>query len=279
MFETSETIWPRIAADQIATMQAKGPLVHNITNFVVMGITANVLLAQGAFPVMAHAPEEVEEMAGLAQAVVLNIGTLSQDWVDSMVKAGARANQLGTPVVLDPVGAGATRYRTDAVRRILERMKIAVLRGNPSEILAVSGARAGTRGVDAVHGVEEITGVARDLARNLNCIVAVSGPRDLVTDGQRCVRLSGGSPLMTQVTGMGCALSSTVGAFVGSAHAAGSWADHALAGTVGAFALYNAAGDMAAGKAFGPGSFEPAFLDALAAVGEAELLKADIREE
>lgn len=264
--------WPAKAAGQLRAVRQTGPLVHNITNFVVMGITANVLLAQGAYPVMAHAPEEVEEMAALAGALALNIGTLSRHWVEAMVLAGRKANELGKPVVLDPVGAGATRYRTETVSRILDHVRIAVLRGNPSEILAVSGAQGGARGVDAVHGVEEIADAARELAAKLGCVVAVSGERDLVTDGRRTVRLSGGSPLMTKVTGMGCALSSTVAAFVGAG-------GQALAGSVGALALYNAAGEMAARQSTGPGSFEPAFLDALATVGEEDLLGADIREE
>lgn len=271
-----KTNWPGVAADRLAAVRARGPLVHNITNYVAMGITANVLLAQGAYPVMAQAPEEVEEMVGLAQSLALNIGTLSQEWVASMIKTGRRANELGVPVVLDPVGAGATGYRTEAVKRILAEVKIRVLRGNPSEILAVSGAQGGTRGVDSVHGVEEMVSVARELAGKLDCVVAVSGPRDLATDGQRCVRLSGGSPLMTKVTGIGCALSSTVGSFLGSA---GDGRDEALAAAVGAFALYNCAGDRAAAAALGPGSFEPAFLDALSFVGEKEILGADIVEE
>ncbi|SMP46605.1 hydroxyethylthiazole kinase [Desulfonatronum zhilinae] len=264
----TEKQWPEIAANQLRTMRRTGPLVHNITNFVVMGVTANVLLAQGAYPVMAHAPEEVEEMTGLASALALNIGTLSGPWVEAMILAGKKANELNKPVVLDPVGAGATRYRTETVNRILDAVSISVLRGNPSEILAVSGGQGGARGVDAVHGVEEITDTARELAAKLNCVVAVSGQRDLVTDGRCIVRLSGGSPLMTKITGMGCALSSTVAAFVG----AGS---EALAGTVGAMALYNVAGELAAQKSTGPGSFEPAFLDILALVGDDQMLRAE----
>lgn len=266
------TPWPEIAAQQLRVMRRTGPLVHNITNYVVMGVTANVLLAQGAFPVMAHAPEEVEEMTGLATALALNIGTLSEPWVEAMLMAGRQANALGRPVVLDPVGAGATGYRTRIVSRILDSVKIAVLRGNPSEILAVSGAQGGARGVDAVHGVEEIVDVARDLAVRLGCVVAVSGQRDLVTDGHATVRLSGGSALMTRITGMGCALSSTVAAFVGAS-------GEPLAGAVGAMALYNVAGELAAQKSTGPGSFEPAFLDILALVGDDQMVRAEIFQE
>ena len=130
--DENEKQWPEVAAQQLRSMRSAGPLVHNITNYVVMGVTANVLLAQGAYPVMAHAPEEVEEMTSLASALALNIGTLSGHWVEAMILAGRKANALGKPVVLDPVGAGATRYRTDTVNRILDAMTISVLRGNPS---------------------------------------------------------------------------------------------------------------------------------------------------
>ncbi|OPL08292.1 MAG: hydroxyethylthiazole kinase [delta proteobacterium ML8_F1] len=272
MSENHSFNWPRHTAHQLRMLRETGPLVHNITNYVVMGITANVLLAQGAYPVMAHAPEEVEEMTALAGALALNIGTLSSHWVESMILAGRKANQMGKPVVLDPVGAGATSYRTRTVSRILEAVRISVLRGNPSEILAVSGAQAKTRGVDAVHGVEEIAAVARELALRLNCVVAVSGERDLVTDGTRTIRLAGGHALMTKITGMGCALSSTTAGFA-------ALGDDVVAGAVSAMALYNAAGELAARNASGPGSFEPAFLDALAEVGDDQMLLGKIIQE
>ena len=192
--------------------------------------------------------------------------------MEAMILAGRRANELGKPVVLDPVGAGATRYRTETVNRIMDAVNISVLRGNPSEILAVSGARAGARGVDAVHKVEEMADAARELASRLGCVVAVSGARDLATDGTRTVRLSGGTPLMTKVTGMGCALSSTMAAFTANS-------PDALTGAVSAMALYKVAGELAAQKAFGPGTFEPAFLDTLARLGENQMLRAEIEEE
>ncbi|SDB26613.1 hydroxyethylthiazole kinase [Desulfonatronum thiosulfatophilum] len=264
--------WSEIAAEQLGNLRGAGPLVHNITNFVVMGISANVLLAQGAYPVMAHAVEEVEEMTGIAGALALNIGTLSRHWVEAMILAGKKANELGKPVILDPVGAGATRYRTETVNQILDSVRVSVLRGNPSEILAVSGAQGGARGVDAVHKVEEIADAARELASRLGCVVAVSGERDLVADGKRTVRLTGGSPLMTKITGMGCALSSTVAAFT-------AIAPDALTGAVSAMAMYNVAGELAAQRASGPGSFEPAFLDVLGMIGATQMLRAEIEEE
>lgn len=272
MIMRNHEAWPEITAERLQAMRQAGPLVHNITNYVVMGVTANVLLAQGAYPVMAHAPEEVEEMTALAGALALNIGTLSREWVKAMILAGKKANDLHKPVVLDPVGAGATRYRTETVSNILNAVQVSVLRGNPSEILAVSGAQGGTRGVDAIHDVEEIAAVARELATRLGCVVAVSGKRDLVTDGTRTIRLAGGSPLMTKITGMGCALSSTVAAFVANGQ-------DPLAGTVTAMALYNIAGELAAQRAAGPGSFEPAFLDILGMVGKDQMLRAEIDQE
>ena len=147
-------------AENITKIRSNKPLIHNITNYVVMNYTANVLLATGASPVMAHAINEVEEMVGFAGALVLNIGTLSDAWVDSMVVAGQKATTLGTPIVLDPVGAGATALRTDAAQRILHETNVNILRGNSSEILALAGGESETRGVDAGNSVDEAVAVA-----------------------------------------------------------------------------------------------------------------------
>ena len=163
------------AAENLARLRAEKPLVHNITNFVVMNYTANVLLAAGASPVMAHADNEVEEMVALAGALVLNIGTLTDTWLAAMLTAGRKASELGRPIVLDPVGAGATRLRTDACRRLLAETRVSVVRGNASEILALAGADTKTKGVDATRSVTEATEAARDLARSLGTTLAVTG--------------------------------------------------------------------------------------------------------
>jgi hydroxyethylthiazole kinase len=244
------------AAENLAAVRDKHPLVHNITNFVEMNLTANALLACGAAPVMAHAREEVEEMAGLAGALVLNLGTLTPAWVESMLAAGKRANQLGTPVILDPVGAGATRLRTDSARRILGEVRLAVVRGNASEVLALAGEGAGARGVDSTHDVEEAANAAAELAARLNTPVAITGEVDLVTDGKAVWRVANGHPLMGRVTGMGCTATALIGAFLAVEP------DPAFA-AASALAYLGLAGQKAASAAAGPASFMIGLLDAL----------------
>lgn len=252
------------AAENLAAVRDRHPLVHNITNFVVMNLTANALLACGAAPVMAHAREEVEEMVGLAGALVLNIGTLTPDWVESMLAAGKRANQLGTPVILDPVGAGATRLRTDSARRILGEVRLAVVRGNASEVLALAGEGAGARGVDSTHDVEEAAQAAAELAGRLNTPVAITGEVDLVTDGRLVWRVANGHPLMGRVTGMGCTATALIGAFLAVEP------DPAFA-AASALAYLGLAGQRAASAAAGPASFMTGLLDALYYLTEKDL--------
>jgi hydroxyethylthiazole kinase len=253
-------------------MRERRVLVHSITNYVVMNWTANVLLAAGASPVMAHAREEVEEMAALAGALVLNLGTLSPPWVEAMRLAGAVANRRGVPVVLDPVGAGATDYRTETARSLARALEIAVIRANPSEILSVAGAAAMTRGVDAAHDVAEAARTGSDLARRLSTTVAVTGEIDLITDGTTALEVRAGHPLMARVTGTGCAATVLVAAF----HAVEASPVTAAAS---ALAFFGIAGERAAERAAGPGSFQTALLDALAAVTPDELAAAGrIRE-
>lgn len=243
----------------LETVRAASPLVHNITNFVVMNSTANILLAAGASPVMAHAPEEVAEMTGLADALVLNIGTLQSDWVASMILAGKAANRKGIPVVLDPVGAGATKFRTDTVKRIMHEVSVDVLRGNASEIFSLAWADIRTRGVDASLTVTpEMIHDAKILAEKLGCILAISGPEDIVTDGQRLFRITNGHPLMTKVTGIGCGLSAVTGAFCAKAVSG-----DLLSATAAALGYYGLCGDLAARISRKPGGFFTAFLDTL----------------
>lgn len=247
------------AANNLQSIRDTRPLVHNLTNFVVMNFTANILLAAGASPVMAHAENEVEEMVGYAKALVLNIGTLEDAWIASMLKAGRQATRLGVPIVLDPVGAGATRLRTEAARRILGETKVALVRGNASEILALAGAAAHTKGVDAADTVESAALRAGQLARELGVPVAITGPTDYITDGTRTLRVANGHPMMARVTGTGCGASALLGAFLGVD------ADAVLAAATG-LAVYGLAGEVAATGAAGPGTFVPLFLDALAAL-------------
>lgn len=198
----------------LQAVRERAPLVHSITNLVVMNFNANALLAVGASPVMAHAHEEVCDMVGIAQALVLNIGTLEPAWVRAMQLALQAARARGIPVVLDPVGAGATPYRNAALTELLRTGAPTVVRGNASEIMSVAGLAGTTRGVDSAASSHEAVAAAQALARALGAVVCVSGADDLVVDAAgRRVTLSNGHPWMTRVTGVGCSASALVGAF------------------------------------------------------------------
>lgn len=198
----------------LQSVRRQAPLVHNITNFVVMNYSANALLAVGASPVMAHAQEEVKDMVSIAQALVLNIGTLEPDWIEAMRLALQAARARGVPVVLDPVGAGATPYRNAAIAELLRSGAPSVVRGNGSEVMSVAGLAAATRGVDSAASSGEALDAARALARDLQAVVCISGADDHVVDaGGRWATLSNGHPWMTKVTGVGCSASAIVGAF------------------------------------------------------------------
>lgn len=246
------------ASENLKAVRTKRPLIHNITNYVVMNYTANALLACGASPVMAHAIEEVEEMVSLAGALVLNIGTLSSHWIDAMVKAGKRANKLGIPVILDPVGSGATAMRTKTAKLLIDEVSIQVIRGNASEVLSLSPATVGssTKGVDSVHSVDEATEVAADLARQLKTILAITGVVDLITDGHKAYKVSNGHGMMGCVTGTGCTATALIGAFL-------AVDPKTLEATTTALAYFGLAGEMAAIKAPGPGTFQIGLLDVL----------------
>jgi hydroxyethylthiazole kinase len=240
----------------IELIRQRAPLVHNITNFVVMNTTANALLAIGASPVMAHALEEVEEMAGIAGALVLNIGTLSAAWVDAMVLAGQQANRKGVPVVIDPVGAGATSFRNQAMKRLLAEVRPAVVRGNASEIRALYYVEQGTKGVDSTHTSEQALDAARALAGALQCVVCTSGETDVIVSAQGVVRISNGHPMMPRVTGLGCTATALIGAFAAVNPSPFEATAHAMA-------VMGIAGEIAAAQSSGPGSLQLHFLDAL----------------
>jgi hydroxyethylthiazole kinase len=241
----------------LGRLRAEKPLVHQITNYVVMNETANATLALGALPVMAHAREEVEEMVGLAGALVLNIGTLSPDWVEAMLAAGKEANRRGIPVVLDPVGAGATRYRTETAGRLLEDLRIGVLRGNAGEIGTLVGAEAEVRGVESMTVGAEPAELAREAARSLGVVAAVTGPVDYVSDGQRLLAIANGHELLGTVSGTGCMATAVTGSF------AAVRPDDLLVAAADALVALGVAGEDAARAAGGPGSFHAALYDAL----------------
>jgi hydroxyethylthiazole kinase len=252
------------AARNLAAVREKKPLIHNITNYVVMNYTANALLAMGASPVMSHAQNEVEDMVSFAGALVINIGTLEDEWITSMMKAAKKASDLNTPIILDPVGSGATALRTNAAKKIIEESRLSVIRGNASEILSLRHADSKTKGVDSIHSVDEAAQTATVLARELNTALAITGPVDLVTDGGRVVRVSNGHPLMGYVTGTGCTATTTIGAFL-------AVDDDPVSATATALAFFGLAGEVAGQKAEAPGSFMIGMLDALYSIAPEQL--------
>jgi hydroxyethylthiazole kinase len=244
----------------LRTLREHKPLVHQITNYVVMNETANATLALGALPVMAHAGEEVEEMVQLASALVLNIGTLSEHWVDSMLLAGVAANGRGIPVVLDPVGVGATEYRTATARRILDLVDVTVLRGNAGEIATLVGAQAEVRGVESISTGLAPAQLAQEAARRLGVVASVTGPVDHVSDGERVLSVANGHELLAAVTGTGCMSSAITGCFLARKP------DEPLEAAAEALAAFGVAAEDAAAGAGGPGTFHARLYDALYAL-------------
>ena len=252
------------AGESLRLLRERKPLVHQITNYVVMNETANATLALGALPVMAHAREEVEEMVALAGALVINIGTLSPAWVEAMVAAGRAANANGIPVVVDPVGAGATRYRTETAKRILTEVDVAVLRGNVAEVATLLGVAAEVRGVESIGAGGEPAELARDAARALEVVASVTGPVDHVSDGERSTTIANGDAMLARVTGTGCMSSAVTGCFLAVAASPFDAAVEALV-------AFGVAGEDAARGAKGPGSFHVNLYDALAGLDPASL--------
>lgn len=253
-----------IAAEDIVTsletIRGSAPLIHNITNYVVMNSTANALLALGASPVMIHAEEEVEEMAAMASALVINIGTLSEPWVRGMFKAFRRAVEEDVPVIVDPVGAGATAYRTGTVRRMIESHKPTIIRANASEMMALMDDSTKTKGVDSTAGSDEGLAAAQRVSERHGCAVCVSGATDYVVHGAQVVKLFNGHPMMARVTGLGCTATALCAAFA-------AVEKDSLAAAVKATAVMGIAGEMAAAKSAGPGSLQMHFYDVLYNLG------------
>lgn len=244
------------AAQRLAVVRAQRPLVHNITNHVVMNFSANVLLALGASPVMAHAPQEIPQIVAMSDSLVLNIGTLSASRADSMVMAADMAAKLGKPVVLDPVGAGATTMRITTAWRIIESNAVTAIRGNASEIMALNQEGVASRGMDSQHLASEAAHAARNLAIKLGCVVAVSGAVDLLTDGKRKLEVANGHEMLTRVTGTGCASSAVIGAFL-------ALGGDPLTTAATAMAYFGLAGELAHDRAQSPGGFSVALIDSL----------------
>jgi len=244
------------AAAAFALIRERRPLIHQITNYVVMNQTANITLLVGASPVMAHAKEEVADMVGFAGALVLNPGTLEPDWVEAMLIAGRKANELGVPIVLDPVGAGATPYRTDTYLTFLRELDIAVVRGNSGEIGALSGAGGEVIGVDSVTGVADPAAVTAAAASGWSSVAAITGERDYISDGERTIGVDNGHLWLTTLTGTGCMATAMIGSFA-------AVEDDHLVATASALACYGLASEKAAEEAKGPGTFKAALFDSL----------------
>lgn len=246
----------------LTAMRDRAPLIQNITNFVAMNVMANVMLAAGASPAMVHARGEVAEFTAIVAGLSINIGTLDDAWAECMVLAAKTAMETRTPWVLDPVAVGATAFRKEVATRLIA-CHPTVIRGNASEILALAGVAAQGKGADASDSVTAAEGAARTLADQTGAVVAVTGAVDFVTDGTRAARITNGEPIMPRVTALGCSLTGIVAAFI----ADGDPFD----ATVAALAYFGAAGEVAAPKATGPGSFQVAFLDALYAMSADQL--------
>jgi hydroxyethylthiazole kinase len=260
------------AALVLERLRETRPLVHHITNFVVMNDTANVTLHVGASPVMAHAKQEVVEMVAMAGVLVLNPGTLEPDWVEAMLLAGRRANERGIPIVLDPVGAGATGYRTETNQHLLRELRPAIVRGNAGEIGSLAGTGGEVKGVDSIGAPDRPEQTAMHAARTWSTVVAITGERDLISDGERLLAVDNGDRWLTTLTGTGCIATTIVGAF------AAVEPDHLLAAAA-ALSCYGLAAELAAKEAQGPASFKAALFDELYRASAPRLVEgARIRE-
>lgn len=246
-------------------MRSVVPLVHNMTNYVTVNDCANALLAIGGSPIMADDILEAADITAISSALVINIGTLNQRTVEAMLSAGKKANELGIPVVFDPVGAGASAFRNETTRRILDEVKITILRGNLSEVSYVAGLSASTKGVDASEADldKDVQAVAKSAAEKLCCTVAVTGAVDVITDGRRVAEISNGHPMLSKVTGTGCMTSAITGGYAGMGQ------DAFTAAAAGVMSM-GIAGEIAYEKAgnVGTGSFHVALIDALSGLDE-----------
>ena len=252
--------------EDIQKIKEQAPLVHNITNYVVMNSTANALFAIGASPVMAHAIEEVEEMVGISRALVINIGTLSELWIEAMQLAMKKAKEKNIPIIFDPVGAGATRLRTDTCHKLLNKANPSIIRGNASEIRALFLAEGGTKGVDSTHSADDAIESAKELSKKFNCVISISGKTDIIIEGEKIIRINNGHRMMTKVTGLGCTATALTGAFAAVNSSPFIAAAHGMA-------LMGIAGEIAAEKSTGPGSLQVQFFDTLYNLKEEDIIK------
>ncbi|MCP3873070.1 MAG: hydroxyethylthiazole kinase [Desulfobacteraceae bacterium] len=258
------TINPSSILSDIEKIRENAPLVHNITNFVVMNTTANALLAIGASPVMAHAAPEVEDMVNIASSLVINIGTLSDPWIEAMFKAGKKAASRQIPIVIDPVGVGATPYRTQTARELIQASAPSIIRGNGSEIMALCQQDQTTKGVDSTSDSDQAIDAAKALALEFDCAVCITGKIDYIVSQKTIIQTKNGHAMMPYVTGLGCTATALCGAFAAINPDYTKAAAHAMA-TMGI------AGEMAGRHAKGPGTLQVNFIDALYQLSEAHI--------
>lgn len=256
------------AANLNTRMREVVPLVHNITNYVTVNDCANALLAIGASPIMADDIREASDITAISSALVINIGTLNQRTVESMLRSGKTANELGIPVVFDPVGAGASAFRNETTRQILEEVKISILRGNLSEVSFVAGLNAAAKGVDVseADSANDPVDAAKMAAKKLSCVVGVTGAVDIVTDGERVAKISNGHPMMSKITGTGCMTSAITAGYAGMKE------DMWVAATAGILSM-GLAGEIAWEKAghLGTGSLRTGIIDGLSSLNETKI--------
>lgn len=246
------------------SLQNKRALVHHITNYVTVNDCANVVLAIGASPIMADELSEVEEMVGICDALVLNIGTANERTIASMLKAGKTANAKGIPVVLDPVGVGATSFRHQSVAALMGAIRFSVIRGNMAEIKTIAGLEAKSAGVDSLEDESDGAKIALTLAKKLDCVIAITGKIDIVSDGVSTYSLHNGDMALTQLTGTGCMSSSLIGSFLGASN-------NALTSAIAGILTMSIAGEIA-DKSSGMGTFHASLLDAISQMDAKSIL-------
>ena len=247
-------------------VRAKNPLVHQITNYVTVNDCANITICAGASPVMSHAVKDVTDMVSFAGALVLNIGTLDEKQIEGMVTAGKSAVTKNVPIVLDPVGVGATPYRTNTANMLMKELKISVIKGNAGEIGSLAGAAAEVRGVDSQSLSADPKEIAKSLALSTGAIIIISGAEDIVSDGKRVVGITNGTALMGKVSGTGCMASALCGAFIASS-------SNMMDGCIAAMVSIGIAGEIASKTASGPGTFKQAIFDSLYNLTHEEFVK------
>lgn len=243
-------------AEIFNSVKKRCPLVHQITNYVTVNDCANITICAGASPVMSHSIDDVADMANIADALVLNIGTLDEGQIRGMLLAGEAAAKKGIPIILDPAGAGATPYRTRTALMLTEKLPVAVIKGNAGEIGTLAGLRAEVRGVDSTDSLDNPELIARQLAASAKAVVVISGAEDIISDGKSAAAVANGVPLMGKISGTGCMASSLCGAFA-------AVSENLAEGCIAAMAVLGIAGELAANSVNGPGTFKPALFDAL----------------